>query len=109
MNIQIDCSICGNQDAAEFYEPCGIALCLECGTTFRRLCDLLIALGNLEPDQITPDASFIDHLNMDSLDVAELFVALEEEGVEVTREEAAKIKTVKDLVRVVNARRGIDR
>jgi acyl carrier protein len=100
---QIHCPICGDRFIAEFYEPRGTALCLQCGATLRRLRDRLVVLGKLEPDQITPDTSFIDHLNMDSLDVVELVMALEEEGIDLTRAEAAKIKTVKDLVRAINA------
>jgi len=105
MNQQIHCPVCGNIFVAEFYDPRGTALCLQCGATFRRLRDRLISLGNVEPDQITPDATFIDELKLNSLDVVELVMALEEEGVELTDVEAEEIKTMKDVVRLVNKRR----
>jgi acyl carrier protein len=106
---QIHCPICRDRFIAEFYEPRGTALCLQCGATLRRLRDRLVVLGKLEPDQITPDTSFIDILNMNSLDVAELVMALEEEGSELTRAEAAGINTIKDLVRAINAHRSGNR
>jgi acyl carrier protein len=50
-------------------------------------------------EEVTPDASFIDDLNADSLDLVELIMALEEEfGVKISDEEADRIKTVKDAM-----------
>jgi acyl carrier protein len=103
---QIPCPVCGNLFVAEFYEPRGSALCLQCGTTFRRLRDRLVTLGEMKPDEITPDTSFVDNFKMDSLDVFELVMALEEEGIELSDAEAGEIKTVKDAIRVINQRRG---
>lgn len=49
----------------------------------------------VDPDKITPDASFIDDLGADSLDMVELILAIEEEyGFEVSEDDAAKISTV---------------
>ena len=46
-------------------------------------------------DKITPEASFIDDLGADSLDMVELILAIEEEyGFEVSEEDATKISTV---------------
>ncbi len=46
-------------------------------------------------DKITPEASFIDDLGADSLDMVELILAIEEEyGFEVSEDDAAKISTV---------------
>ena len=98
----IPCPICGNKFVAEFYEPRGHALCLECGATFRRLRNRLIAQGNIPPELVTPISSFIDDLNMDSLDVVELIIALEEEGVKISDRDAEKIKTVQDAIRIIN-------
>lgn len=50
-------------------------------------------------EEVTPDASFIDDLNADSLDLVELIMALEEEfNVKISDEEADKIKTVRDAI-----------
>jgi len=55
-------------------------------------------LGVEEP-QITDDASFVDDLGADSLDLVELVMAFEEEfDVEVPDEEAEKITTVRDAI-----------
>src|SRR5438477_586984 len=49
----------------------------------------------VEPAQITPDASFVDDLNADSLDLVELIMEFEEEyGMEIPDEDAEKIQTV---------------
>jgi acyl carrier protein len=105
MGKQITCPICSNPFVAEFYQPRGTALCLQCGATFRRLRDRLVALGGVTPDRIVPDSCFIDDLNMDTLDVVEFVMALEEEGIGLTEAEAAEIRNFKDAIRIVNRRR----
>jgi len=53
----------------------------------------------VEPEDVTPAASFVDDLGADSLDRVELVMALEETfGVEIPDEDAEKIATVKDAV-----------
>ena len=52
---------------------------------------------NVEEDDVVEDASFIDDLGADSLDIVELVMALEEEfGISIPDEEAENIKTVGD-------------
>lgn len=59
---------------------------------------------NVEEDVVTEDASFIDDLGADSLDIVELVMALEEEfGVSIPDEEAEKIRTVGDAVNYIAA------
>ena len=53
----------------------------------------------VEPAEVVPEASFVDDLGADSLDLVELVMAMEEEfGVEVPDEEAEKMRTVQDTI-----------
>jgi acyl carrier protein len=57
-------------------------------------------------EEVTPDASFIEDLGADSLDLVELVLALEEEyDMEISDEEAEKIKTVQDVVKHIESHR----
>lgn len=58
-------------------------------------------------EQVTDDASFVDDLNADSLDLVEMIMAFEEEfGIEIPDEEAENIKTVKDIYTYIDNRLG---
>jgi acyl carrier protein len=53
----------------------------------------------VEGQQLTPEAKFIEDLGADSLDIVELVMALEEEfGIDIPDEDADKIKTVGDAI-----------
>ena len=50
-------------------------------------------------DEVTSEASFVEDLGADSLDLTELIMAMEEEfGIEIGDEDAQKILKVKDAV-----------
>jgi acyl carrier protein len=54
---------------------------------------------SVNEDDVVPEASFIEDLNADSLDLVELIMSLEEEfGVKISDEDAAKIQTVQDAM-----------
>ncbi|MFC1621172.1 acyl carrier protein [Candidatus Omnitrophota bacterium] len=56
----------------------------------------------VKPEEVVPEASFIDDLGADSLDTVELVMALEEEfGTEIPDEDAEKITTVGDAVKYI--------
>lgn len=56
-------------------------------------------------EEVTPEASFIEDLGADSLDIVELIMALEEEyDIEIPDEDAEKIQTVKDVISYVQER-----
>ncbi|AEE91337.1 MAG: acyl carrier protein [Tepidanaerobacter acetatoxydans] len=54
---------------------------------------------SIDEDEVVPDASFIDDLGADSLDIVELIMAFEEEfDIEIPDEDAEKIKTVQNVI-----------
>ena len=63
--------------------------------------------SGVEPDKVTEDASFIDDLGADSLDIVELVMAFEEEfGVEIPDDAAEKITTVNDAIEYIDQNKG---
>jgi acyl carrier protein len=53
----------------------------------------------VSPEQLRPEASFVDDLKADSLAVVELVLALEQEfKLEIPEEDTERIKTVKDAM-----------
>ncbi|MEQ1664474.1 MAG: acyl carrier protein [Bdellovibrionales bacterium] len=59
----------------------------------------------VEGDRIKPDASFIDDLGADSLDIVELVMAMEEEfDLEIPDEDAEKLKTVNDVTKYIQTK-----
>ena len=59
---------------------------------------------NVEEDDVTEEASFVDDLGADSLDIVELVMALEEEfGISIPDEDAESIKTVGDAISYIQA------
>jgi acyl carrier protein len=61
--------------------------------------DIIINELGVEPEKVTPEASFVEDLGADSLDTVELVMAFEEEfGMEIPDEEAEKITTVEEAV-----------
>ena len=64
--------------------------------------DIIVEQLGVNPDQVTPDAKFIEDLGADSLDTVELVMALEEEfGQEIPDEEAEKLQSVGDVIKYV--------
>ena len=57
--------------------------------------DIICENLGVQPDEVVPEAKFIEDLNADSLDTVELVMAFEEEfGLEIPDEDAEKITTV---------------
>ena len=68
----------------------------------QRVKDIIVEQLGVKPDQVTPEAKFIEDLGADSLDTVELVMALEEEfGIEVPDEQAEKLQTVGDVIKHV--------
>jgi acyl carrier protein len=67
--------------------------------------DIIVEQLGVNPEQVTPQASFIEDLGADSLDIVELVMAFEEEfGVEVPDEDAEKLQTVGDVIKYIEER-----
>ena len=72
------------------------------GTIYDRLKKLIVEQLGVDEDEVTPQASFVEDLNADSLDLVELIMSLEEEfGMEIPDEDAEKIQKVSDAVEYI--------
>ncbi len=70
-----------------------------------RIKDLLVSELGLDASKVVPEATFEEDLEVDSLGVVELLMALEDEfGVKIPDEEAEEIRTVSEAVDVVAAK-----
>ena len=69
----------------------------------QEMVDIIVEQLSVEKDKVVPNASFVDDLGADSLDLVELIMAMEEEfDIEIPDEDAEKIVTVQDAVDYVN-------
>ena len=60
---------------------------------------IIVEQLGVNEDEVTLDASFVEDLGADSLDLTELIMAMEEEfGIEISDDDAQKILKVKDAV-----------
>ena len=67
--------------------------------------DIIVEQLGVNPEQVTSQASFIEDLGADSLDIVELVMAFEEEfSVEVPDEDAEKLQTVGDVIKYIDER-----
>ena len=67
-----------------------------------RIREIVVEQLGVKPEQITPEAKFIEDLGADSLDTVELVMALEEEfGHEIPDESAEKLVSVGDVIRFI--------
>jgi len=98
-----------------FYLRCGSAWGKRCAPTQKifmaektieeKVKDIIVEQLGVNPEQVTPQASFIEDLGADSLDIVELVMAFEEEfSVEVPDEDAEKLQTVGDVINYIKER-----
>ncbi len=76
-----------------------------------RVKELIINQLDVNEEQVTPEASFLDDLGADSLDTVELIMAFEEEFKdeiqgEIPESEAEKLQTVGDVTRYIEEKAG---
>ncbi|MEE1100093.1 MAG: acyl carrier protein [Agathobacter sp.] len=66
---------------------------------FEKLRDIIVEVLNVDESEVKLEATFVDDLGADSLDVFQIIMGLEEEfDIEIPNEEAEKIVTVGDAV-----------
>ncbi|MCX7828648.1 MAG: acyl carrier protein [Thermanaerothrix sp.] len=74
-----------------------------------RLKEIVVDRLNVEEDQIKPEASFVEDLGADSLDIVELIMGIEEEfDIEIPDEDAEKLATVGDAINYVKSKLGVE-
>ncbi len=68
-----------------------------------KICEVIANTLSCEVDTLTPQTSLQEDLGIDSLDAVELNMALEDEfSISITDEELAALKTIEDIVKIVN-------
>ncbi len=76
-----------------------------------RVKKIIVDQLNVNEEQVTPEASFLDDLGADSLDTVELIMAFEEEFKdeiqgEIPESEAEKLQTVGDVIKYITEKAG---
>ncbi len=73
-------------------------------TIQERVKNIIIEQLGVEPEQVKPEAQFVNDLGADSLDTVELIMNLESEfDIEIPDEKAEKIKTVGEAIEYIEA------
>lgn len=73
--------------------------------SFEKVRKLLCEQLNISEDKVTMESKFIDDLGADSLDVVEMLMTLEDEfNITVTDEESVALKTVGDIVKLIDSK-----
>lgn len=74
-----------------------------------RLKEIIIDRLDVEEEQIVPEASFVEDLGADSLDIVELIMGIEEEfDIEIPDEDAEKLTTVGEAMNYTLGKLGVD-
>jgi len=67
--------------------------------------NIIVEQLGVEPEQVKPEAQFVNDLGADSLDTVELIMALEEEfNIDIPDEQAEKIKTVGEAIEHIKSK-----
>jgi len=73
-----------------------------------KVVEIIMEQLDVTKEECVPEASFIDDLGADSLDIVELIMALEENfGIEITDEELRKIRTIQDSINFIKRKKGL--
>nr|XP_058960685.1 acyl carrier protein-like [Pocillopora verrucosa] len=87
----------------------GVRMFADAGTALTRdeiqtrAMDVLKLFDKVNPEKVSSESHFVNDLGLDSLDVVEIVMALEDEfGIEISDEEAEKVFTVEDAVELIS-------
>lgn len=76
---------------------------------FEKVKEILVEQLGVDEKDVTPEASFIEDLGADSLDLVELVMAMESEyGIEIPDDEVETISTVEDAVNYIKENADVD-
>lgn len=74
--------------------------------TEQEVIDIIVEQLGVDKSEVTPEKSFVEDLNADSLDLTELIMTFEERfACEISEQEAEKLKTVGDVIKFVKTRK----
>ena len=66
---------------------------------------IIVEQLGVSPDEVKPEASFVDDLGADSVDLVELVMAMEEEfDIEIADDDAQKIQKVQDAIDYIESK-----
>lgn len=73
-------------------------------TVLEDLATILHEVADVDPADVTPDKSFVDDLDVDSLSMVEVAMAVEEKfGATIPDEKLSELKTVGDAIDYIKA------
>ena len=74
-------------------------------TLEEKVIDIIMEQLEVTKEECVPEASFIDDLGADSLDIVELIMVMEENfGIQIADEELEKIRTIQDVIDFLKAK-----
>ncbi len=73
-----------------------------------KLKEVIAEVLSVDPNEITPETTFLEDLGADSLDVFQIVMGIEEAfDIEISPEDAEKIKTVEEAVSLIKKSRNL--
>lgn len=72
----------------------------------KEVIDIVVEQLGVDAGDVTPEKSFVEDLNADSLDLTELIMTFEERfGFEISEEDAEKLKTIQDVIAYIKQKK----
>jgi acyl carrier protein len=73
-----------------------------------KVIEIIVEQLDVTREECVPEASFIEDLGADSLDLVELIMAMDENfGIEISDEELQKIRTIQDAINYIKKKKGL--